>query len=190
MKDKGFTLIETIFVAAIIGILAAIAAPSWLAFVNQQRVRAANEELFRALRDAQSQAKNTKQSYSVSFKTENTTQGKVPRFAIHLANTTPSIWEDLGKDLEIKPEQVLLGTNLTGENVGGATLTYASTTAQRITFDYRGTLQPTLNGTLIVTLATPQLSNSTQAINATRRCVKVATLLGAILTGKENECNP
>lgn len=189
MKDKGFTLIETLIVILGIGILGAIAAPSWLTFVNQQRANAMSEGVLRALKDAQSRAKSAKQRHSVSFITE----GQVPKVAVHLATKTPTTWESLGGDLEIKPGQFLLGTNLTGENVGTTSLTYGSTTAQKITFDYKGNLQPIPNGTskiLIVTVAMPQSGNSTKAVEATTRCIKLMTLLGAMKTGKANECNP
>ncbi|MCJ8279579.1 MAG: prepilin-type N-terminal cleavage/methylation domain-containing protein, partial [Rivularia sp. ALOHA_DT_140] len=39
---SGFTLIEVLVVIAMVGILSAIAAPSWLGFVARQRLNKAN----------------------------------------------------------------------------------------------------------------------------------------------------
>lgn len=185
---SGFTLIETLLVIMLVGILSASAAPSWIAFTNRQRVNAANEAVLRALQEAQRSAQKTKRSYSISFKTEN----KVPKVAIHRAdNTNPTNWENLGKDLEIKLGQVLLDTNLTGENTV-VTPPTPPTPPPRITFAYTGSLSIPANlGTkgLIVTVAIPQPGNSTQALNATRRCVRVRTLLGAMQAGRKDECN-
>lgn len=190
--NAGFTLLELMFVLVIVGILSAIATPSWLGFTNQRRLNAANDAVLSALQQAQQQAKRTKLSYSVSFKTEDTAQGKVPQVAIHPANPTPTNWEILGKDLELKPGQFLLGTNLSGENTAGSTLSYASSTAQTITFDYMGSLPPSTNlgnKGLILTVGVPQSGNSTQVLDGTKRCVIVQTLLGTMRTAKGTDCN-
>lgn len=188
MRDnKGFTLIEMLIVTLMIGILSAIAVPSWAAFVNRQRVNAANDAVLRALRQAQSEAKRTKQSYSASFKIDNS----VPKFAVHLATvTTPTNWESLNS--ELRPGQITLGTNLSSENTAGSSITYGSVTAQRITFDFRGILPTDVNLNtrgLIVTVAASQSGSPALAIDTSRRCVRVLTLLGGMKTGKENECN-
>uniref|UniRef100_A0ACD5GXJ4 Uncharacterized protein n=1 Tax=Desertifilum tharense IPPAS B-1220 TaxID=1781255 RepID=A0ACD5GXJ4_9CYAN len=57
-------------VIAMAAIMAAIAAPGWLSFTNQQRVNVVREEVFRALQDAQREARRTKLSYSVSLRVE------------------------------------------------------------------------------------------------------------------------
>lgn len=209
--NTGFTLIELIVVTIMVGILAAIAAPSWITFANQRRVNAVNDAILGTLQEAQQQAKKTKLSYSVSFRTEDTAQGKVPQFAVYPTNpnpptnpttftnptgTTPINWQNLGRNLELKPGQVLLGSNLTKENTADAAVSYGASTPQTITFNYMGNLPapPATNlgrnnQGLIITVAVPESSNSTQVQETTKRCVKVKTLLGAMQTGRGEQCN-
>lgn len=185
--DSGFTLIEVIIVTLVIGILSAIVVPSWLGFVNRQRINAVNESILRALQTAQQEARKQKVSYSVSFRTNN----QIPQMAIHAGGTTPT-WKTLGEDLGINPQQILLGTNLNGDSVATTAMTYAANTTQTISFDFRGNLPRNANlggeQGLIVTVAQPR--NSTTPIEGTRRCVAVRTLLGAMQTGSEAQCNP
>ncbi|MBW4640749.1 MAG: type II secretion system GspH family protein [Gloeocapsa sp. UFS-A4-WI-NPMV-4B04] len=199
--NAGFTLIELVAVTLLVGILSAIAAPSWITFTNQRRVNAANDAILRALQTAQQEAKRTKLSYSVSFKTEDTPEGKIPQVAIYSTPATdttgtPPKWENLGKDLGLRPGQVVLGTNLTAENTADSSLDYGANTLQTITFNYLGNLPPapaTNLGSnsqgLIVSVAVPEPNNSTKVLEASRRCVKVKTLLGAIQIGRGDECN-
>ena len=56
-KDQGFTLIEVLVVFFMVSILAAVAAPGWLAFVRNQRLNKANDLLFAALQEAQQEAR-------------------------------------------------------------------------------------------------------------------------------------
>src|SRR6478672_6895791 len=65
--DGGFTLLEVLVIALIVGILSSIAAPSWLAFINRQRVRTVNDRVFQSLRLAQSEAKRTKSDRVVTL---------------------------------------------------------------------------------------------------------------------------
>ena len=201
----GFTLIEVIVVVAMLGILAAIAAPSWLTFVNRRRVSAVNEAVLRALQEAQSKAKKTKLEYSVSFRTDTTTNR--PQVAIYprVPDDTEidpyapgfSGWQNLGKELEIKSGQVLLGTNLNAPNQATNTFQYGGAANPTITFDALGVLpsipEPNLgpNGNgLIITVAVPQTAQTNQPIDSTRKCVRVTTILGSLQTGQGAECNP
>ncbi|NEP01970.1 MAG: prepilin-type N-terminal cleavage/methylation domain-containing protein [Symploca sp. SIO2E9] len=200
-NEAGFTLIELIVVIIIISVLSAIAAPGWLAFTNQRRVNAANDEILNALQRAQSDAKRRKLSYSVSFRTDD----RVPQVATYLAKDNngndvtpddldPNTWKTLGNDFELKPGQVLLGTSINGENISSDTFEYASGNEQTITFDFNGNLPLkdasnfSENG-LIIAVAVPDTSENQQPIESTRRCVKVQTLLGAMQIGKGDECD-
>jgi len=62
--DGGFTILELLVIVLVLGILSAIAAPNWLAFINRQRVRTVNDRVFQSLRLAQSEAKRSKRYHS------------------------------------------------------------------------------------------------------------------------------
>lgn len=197
-SNSGFTMIELLVVIIIVGVLSAIAAPGWLAFTNKQRMNAVNDAALNALREAQRDAKKTKLSYSVSFRTN---VDGVPEYVVYLAKdasgtinnpaTFTSGWRKLGENQEMPKGTVVLGTNLTSVNTGNSpNLNPIGTTpAYPITFDYMGNLLPptTLgNKGLIIAVG---LSQSGLTTTATKRCVKVRTLLGSIEPGRDEQCN-
>ena len=178
--EGGYTLLELLVVVMLVGILAAIAAPSWLSFVNQRRVNAANDFVLRSLQDAQSQAKSKKLSYSVSLIAPSS---GVPSLAIHPGSSPPSItdkrWKSFGQELGIKPKQIWLGTN--AGNVAANLKPVPSNGVTAITFDYQGNVERG-NG-LVIAVAAAQSNNPTVPLPQTNRCVAVTTLLGAMQTG-------
>ncbi|MBE8965320.1 prepilin-type N-terminal cleavage/methylation domain-containing protein [Nostocales cyanobacterium LEGE 12452] len=195
-QDAGFSLIELIVVLLLVGILAAIAAPGWAAFVNRQRINKFNDSVFAALQEAQREAKNKKLSYSVSFRKNSTTQ----EVAIYRTDIGISTWKPLGTDVGVSSDKFLLGTNLnsTAENTADSTVSYSLNASAKITFDYMGTLPNASFGTpvapsteppgLKIVVAVPSSANPASA-SSVKRCVIVKTLLGSMLTAKDDKCS-
>ena len=98
----------------------------------------------------------------------------------------------LGKDLNLKSGQILLGTNLSDTNTASNTSpSYNPGTIQSITFDYMGSLPNANFGTstppglkIIVTAPKPGT-----IIPGVKRCVIIRTLLGGMQTAKDDSCN-
>ncbi|MEM1393437.1 MAG: type II secretion system protein [Cyanobacteria bacterium P01_H01_bin.150] len=208
-NTSGFTLIEVLVVIVMVGILSAIAAPSWLGFVARQRLNKANDSVFAALREAQREAKKNKRSYSVSFR-KSKDNVNVIEYAIYPTNDLDgekidskkiNIWKPIGGELGINPEQFLVGTNLKGTNEGNSDKnndnnikkvksTHNTTNVtETIAFDYAGTLPRDATGMPFkIVLATPKTSTSDKPSNL-KRCVIVETFIGGIRTGKDEECD-
>ncbi|MBW4513099.1 MAG: prepilin-type N-terminal cleavage/methylation domain-containing protein [Scytonematopsis contorta HA4267-MV1] len=203
-KDKGFTLIELIVIVVIVGVLATIAAPSWLAFVNRQRVNKANDAVLAAIQEAQREAKKNKRDYSVSFRVNT----QIPEIAIHPNSAVPR-WQPLGGDVGVEAKQIVFGTNIAdidGTNNRRNTLlsppingiapnvSFTNLTTQRkITFDYMGILASKTDGNNSDTgfkfmVSVPGGANPTQP-SSLKRCVIIDTLIGGIRTAKDGECN-
>ena len=206
-SNSGFTLLEVLVVIVMVGILSAIAAPSWLSFVARQRLNKANDSILAALREAQSKAKNSKFSYSVSF----TTKDNEPKIFIHRHNVQPDpkadYWYSLGRDSGVNTEKFLLGTNLEGRNdvkysnesnktqdIVSYGDSFKPSEPQTITFNYQGVLESKTDGSssgdtgLKVVLAIPKPDKPTEASDA-KRCVIVETLIGGIRTAKDEDCD-
>jgi prepilin-type N-terminal cleavage/methylation domain-containing protein len=187
-ENAGFSLIEVIAVVVMIGILAAIALPSWSAFVNRQRVNKANDAVLAAIQQAQTEAKKQKRDYSVRF-TTNTSQ--VIKVAVYASSDSLPIdtneipWQSLGGDLQIPAGAVLLRTNMSSTNTVGAT----ASTSPTITFDYLGTLPNANFGTPPTGSTEAPGLKIAVATSGLKRCVIVKTLLGTTLTEKDSKCD-
>ncbi len=184
-KNSGFTLLEILVAVFMIGILSAIAAPSWLGFMNRQRLNKANEIVLAAIQEAQREAKKDKQDYSVSVRTNS----GVPEIAVYSGSTSTN-WQNLTEKLDIKSGEIIVGTNLNTPNTLASPADVAFnnlSTEKTITFDHMGALGSNSDTGIKIVVAIPQSTNSTTPSN-NKRCVIVETLIGGMRTAKDDDC--
>ena len=136
--DGGFTILELIVIVLLLGTLSAIAAPSWLAFINRQRVRTVNDRVFQSLRLAQSEAKRTKRDITIIFDTNDPL-----KVTFYPPLATGSGTQGLNAGGEVKGGQVQLAV------IGGDTTPPASppaptltATQKSLTFKFDGAFDP------------------------------------------------
>jgi prepilin-type N-terminal cleavage/methylation domain-containing protein len=165
-SETGFTLIELAVVVLIIGVLSLIAAPSWIGFLNKQRLTVANEKIYLSLKDAQNKAQQQNKSYRASFRDNN----GMPQVALELDSFgTPANDSNLWTNISEKPGELTLSLN------------YGSS----MVFNYDGSIKENSEinlGESITINITGQLPNNQQ-------CVKVATLLGMLEKASGTSCN-
>ncbi|MBD2358172.1 type II secretion system protein [Tolypothrix sp. FACHB-123] len=157
-SNSGFTVVELLAVILVVGILSAIAVPSWLSFVNTRRLNVAQDEVYRAMRQAQSEAKRQKLTWQASFRENN----GIVQWAIHPENVNPANakWQNLDATVRLDQETTLQQSN----------------GVRRIQFDHMGIVaQPPLG----------KITLSNKSGGKAKRCVFVSTILGAMRTSKE-----
>ena len=193
-NDAGFSLLELLVVILIVGILSAIAAPSWLNFLNQRRATAVHEAVWGAIREAQSRAKTEKVNYSMSFRNENDLPEIIVFKTDELGGDDFPEWKGVGNNVDLKPRQIELSSNIaTTKSING-------TNYQTITFDEIGALtdfdsdedafevednDDVAEGISITAVA---LNRQGEGIDSTQRCVKVLTLLGLMIRSQGADC--
>jgi prepilin-type N-terminal cleavage/methylation domain-containing protein len=157
--SSGFTLLEMLVVILIITVLAAIASPAWLSFINTRRLNVAQDQVYQAMRQAQSQAKKNKLKWQTSFQV----QDGIVQWAVHPTTVNPAEaqWNSLDPNIRLDAETTL-------QKSGGV---------RRVQFDYLGSVTPPLG----------RVTLSTEYSGQVKRCVFVSTILGAIRTAKERD---
>ncbi|MCC3588545.1 MAG: type II secretion system protein [Microcoleus sp. PH2017_29_MFU_D_A] len=187
--NAGFTMLETLIIIAILGIFCAIASPSWLMFINNQRLKVSVDRAYWAMELAQSNAKRDKIAWQSSFKQV----GENLQVAVHKAEITPAQvpanqWKNLEYQIRINQNDTTLrkvneNTNKVEENG----------TVWRAMFNYQGC--PVYNKTdecgLTSILAKGNLTLSHPNLPKGDRCVIISTLLGHTRTSeRQRKPNP
>ena len=169
--DGGFTLLEVLIVVLIVGIFASIAAPSWLAFINRQRVRTVNDRVFQSLRLAQSEAKRSKRDVTIEFNTTTSTPPVDPptvTFTPPLA--TGGSTQTLNAGGEIKPNTIKLVSN-----------------APSITFDYQGNVKDSLPPDPVNQNVRRFVATVSPVNGGGKQCAIVETIIGGMRTAEGND---
>jgi type II secretory pathway pseudopilin PulG len=180
----GFTFLEILILVTLIGIFSAIAAPSWLMFINNHRLKQSVDRSHWALEIAQSNAKRDKTSWQASFKeVGNTVQVAIHKSEIFPAQVPANQWKSLEYQIRINRNDTTLrkvneNTNEVKENG----------TVWRAMFNFKGC--PVINDrnddcTTIaakgrITLSHPNLPNGD-------RCVIISTILGHTRIGEKHK---
>ena len=194
-QNAGFTMAEMIVVLLMIGILSAIAAPGWSAFINRQRLNQANGAVASVIQETRLQAKSTKGTYSISFRVNN----NIPEYIIYPGTNPPadSVWIALGDTMTLRSREVFLYTNLKSLTEYNTTTTdkqIVQTTPGEgtITFDSQGILANKSSGTvtdtpLAIMVAAP-VSTTNDTASSLDRCVIIQSLIGGIRIAKDKNC--
>ncbi|MEG4484760.1 GspH/FimT family pseudopilin [Microcoleus sp. D2_18a_B4] len=176
--DGGFTLLEVLVIALIIGIFSSIAAPSWEAFINRQRVRTVNDRVLQSLRLAQSEARRTKRDITITFSAPSVDP---PTVTFDPPLATGGSTQTLNAGGEIKPGTILLSTN-------AATPVDTGVPVHSIVFDYQGNVKklprstnPAITNARFVVTVAPSRGGAKQ-------CAIVETLIGGMRTAEGTEC--
>jgi len=177
----GFTMLETLIILLIIGIFIAIVGPSWLMFINNQRLKLSLDRAYWAMELAQSNAKRDKIAWQASFKEV----GENVQVAVHQADIAPAQvpanqWKNLEPQIQIDTDETtVLQVNESNQQKQNGTI-------RRVMFNYRGCpvsrsyhdcTQTSIAAKGTLTLYHPNLTNS-------QRCIIISTLLGHKRTSK------
>ena len=182
----GFTLIEMLVVIIIVGVLFAIAAPSWTALMNRQRINTIREQSVQVLREAQNQARTTRIGRFAVFDGDGITTPARAAIVPQASGkafpdiTTINNWRTLG-DGEVKVGVM----EFKAASPSDATTTY-------ILFDNKGAvdrdwIKP---GTNLLSQFVIKVKPKGAGVE-TQRCAIVETLLGSVrlAEGTQNGCN-
>ena len=157
-RQAGFTLLEILVIVVMVGILAAIAAPSWLQYVANRQVEAVRDEIYQGIQQAQTQAITQRSTWQFTVRE----QDEQVAWAIHpqsIAVDDISTWQafdpkitvDWDNTLESNQEEVYI-----------------------LTFDFKGMVETQS----IITV-------EDRADIAKKKCVLINNLLGRTSKGQE-----
>ncbi|MEM8542539.1 MAG: prepilin-type N-terminal cleavage/methylation domain-containing protein [Cyanobacteria bacterium P01_H01_bin.119] len=171
-SETGFTLIEMLVVVIIIAVLAGIAAPGWLAFMDRQRMNSVRSDLFQTIKRIQTDAQQNRASRTIIVDT--TASIPTVRVAPDPTNIANSDVIQLGNG-NINENYLQLST--LASTPGGW-----SSTVTTVTFNYEGVVDVD-NSEVPFVISVSPTSGSAQ------RCVVVSNLLGGLKNFEGDECD-
>jgi len=172
---SGFTLIEVLVVVVMVGIIGAIAAPSWQSFLDRQRMNAARSDLMGVLKNAQEDAQARQQRKQVEFlpATESTPLSVVVRSSFLSSDgvisyaSSPGITTVLGNGEVSSKFQILASTP--------------------IVFDHDG--QVDVATPYVIKIINSDSPTPQDGQSSLQSCVVVTTLLGGLKAANDDLCD-
>lgn len=156
--EQGFTLIETTIIVMIVGILSAIAAPSYLAYNNKRKVNDAVVKVKGALQEVQREAIRKSRLCSVDFITDIT--------------TNPTTYKITSPCLVTGDRTLLKGVAMANNIEGTIKFSFRGNAA----FDVTPSVGSTdTSGKIILFNSGPPISN--------KKCIAISQGIGIIRTG-------
>lgn len=174
-QEAGFTLMEMIVVVILVAILAAIAAPSFITMLNRQRLGDAQAEAMSAIREAQAKARQQKRNWQACFQDDGTqVRWFVSPGSANTCAINPGSWNSL-----IGTDSKIIQIDSAYSNINGGFYSVA--------FLPNGWVDLTTppDDSTDVNKITFKLRNQD---GGSKRCVYVATLLGAVRTASNDDC--
>ncbi len=174
----GFTLFEMLAVIIMVGILSAIAVPSYLGLVNRQRLNVAQNQVLEIMRTAQTNAKREKTTWAACFHDDGT---KVEWSASRLPEGDWSCTDATNRQ-PLSSDSKVIAINTTSTTMRQSP---ASSGYYRVRFRFDGAIDTVDGGVANLGKITLAVRNETSGI---KRCVVVSTLLGALRSDKDTGC--
>ncbi|MGD1902529.1 MAG: Tfp pilus assembly protein FimT/FimU [Geitlerinemataceae cyanobacterium] len=176
--QRGFTIVEVLVVMVMVGILAAIAGPGWLSFVNNQRLRQSGDRALVAAREAQSESRKRASVWVASFREFD---GQV-QWAVHPEGSTTPIWQEI---LNGESDRVQIDTANSTLSSDCATGDYCVKFSDRGTLDEDWFNDQSPADELVgrVTFA-----SSDSASPNSKRCLVITTILGTMQVTRGDNC--
>ncbi|NEQ24744.1 MAG: type II secretion system protein [Microcoleus sp. SIO2G3] len=191
-SNLGFTLIEILIVVMVIGILCAIAAPTWTTFIERQYLNKSQSQIHQAMQEAKSNAVRDKITWQLSFRQVTLNQKQVAQWALHPAEEGKFIpdtvlkndahWHNLDSHVLIDQSKNDQGKYET------SVIKQSATGPWRVQFNNYGCPVSQAGDDCGQTSLTAMGRVTLRSRNGgkIRRCVIVSTLLGAMRDGKDH----
>ncbi|MEO1392478.1 MAG: type II secretion system protein [Cyanobacteria bacterium J06634_5] len=174
-EKAGFTLIELLVVVVMVGIVSAIAAPSWLSFVTRQRMNSVRTEVLGTLRTAQETAQSRQQS---------------KRVEVSSADLSMTVSNHLASDGSVSTESgvaTMLGNSKFRDKFS-MTISSPASAVDAIIFDEDGRVDAIDSAD--APLDPPYYITLVHEDTTSQSCVVIRTLLGGFQSVNDTDCDP
>lgn len=158
-SDRGFSMVETLVIFVIVGILAAIVSPSFMGMFNRNKVNDSLAQIRAAMQETQREAVRKNKSCEVKIDTTNTTITATPADCLPITRDFCEKRNSSGT-CEIA-SKVAIKTNLTG-------------TPPKLSFSYKGNTNKL--GTIVV--------YSADGSTIRKGCLVISNGIGLMRTGE------